>query len=50
LENLEANEKDTGINVNNQEVGCVFVNWIVLDKNGGKWREVKDTVRKHGAQ
>jgi hypothetical protein len=48
LENLEANGTNSGINVNIKEVGCVFVNWIVVAKNRDQWRGVKDIVMKHG--
>ena len=50
LENLEANGKNTGITVNIQEVGCIFVNWMVRAKNREKWRDVKGILMKHGAQ
>jgi len=50
LENLEANGKITGIKVNIQEVGCIFVNWIVRAKNTNKWQEVKDIFYEIWAQ
>jgi hypothetical protein len=36
--------------VNIQEVGCIFVNWIVMAKNMDQWRGVKDIIMKHGGQ